>query len=65
MWDVIFGTWRRDPAFPRTGVSSLTGAAIRCGYLQHQWEGFRRLFAALARLVDRRRTGFIAAFPRT
>jgi sterol desaturase/sphingolipid hydroxylase (fatty acid hydroxylase superfamily) len=63
VWDVIFSTRRRDLAFPQTGVASLTGPAIDCGYLRHQWEGFRRLFAALGRLVDRRRAGFIAAFP--
>jgi sterol desaturase/sphingolipid hydroxylase (fatty acid hydroxylase superfamily) len=63
LWDVIFGTRRRDARFPQTGVASLTGLAIDCGYLRHQWEGFRRLFAALGRLVDRRRAGFIAAFP--
>lgn len=63
VWDVIFGTRRRGDTYPRTGVASLTGPAIRAGYLRHQWEGFRRLAAALGRLVDRRRTGFIAAFP--
>jgi len=66
VWDVIFGTRRRDgAAYPGTGVASLTGSAVRCGYLRHQWEGFRRLGAALARLVDRRRPGFVAAFPTT
>jgi hypothetical protein len=60
---VIFGTWRHHPAYPQAGVASLTGTAVRCGYLRHQWEGFRRLGAAVSRLFDRRRPGFIAAFP--
>ena len=64
VWDVIFGTWRRDPAFPPTGVASLAGSAVRCGYLSHQLEGLRRLGAELARLADRRRPGFVAAFSR-
>jgi len=64
VWDVIFGTRRRDPAFPPTGVASLAGCAVRCGYLRHQLEGLRRLGAALARLADRRRPGFVAAFSR-
>jgi sterol desaturase/sphingolipid hydroxylase (fatty acid hydroxylase superfamily) len=63
VWDVIFGTWRREPGFPNTGVASLIGPAVRCGYLRHQWEGFRRLFAALGHTIDRRRAGFVAAFP--
>jgi sterol desaturase/sphingolipid hydroxylase (fatty acid hydroxylase superfamily) len=63
IWDVIFGTWRRDPIFPATGVASLAGPAVSCGYLRHQWEGFRRLSAALVHLVDRRRAGFVAALP--
>jgi sterol desaturase/sphingolipid hydroxylase (fatty acid hydroxylase superfamily) len=63
IWDVIFGTRRRDADFPQTGVSNLTGPTVRCGYLRHQREGFRRLAAALAHLVDRRRPGFVAAFP--
>jgi sterol desaturase/sphingolipid hydroxylase (fatty acid hydroxylase superfamily) len=61
VWDVIFGTWQREPAYPATGVASLAGAQVRCGYLRHQLEGFRRLGAVLARLVDRRRPGFAAA----
>jgi sterol desaturase/sphingolipid hydroxylase (fatty acid hydroxylase superfamily) len=64
VWDVIFGTWRHDAAFPQTGVASLAGPQVRCGYLRHQLEGFRRLGAALAPLVDRRRPGFAAAFSR-
>jgi sterol desaturase/sphingolipid hydroxylase (fatty acid hydroxylase superfamily) len=64
IWDVIFGTWRRDAEFPRTGVATLAGAEIRRGYLRHQLEGFRRLGAALVHLVDRRRPGFVAAFSR-
>jgi sterol desaturase/sphingolipid hydroxylase (fatty acid hydroxylase superfamily) len=64
VWDVVFGTWRREPAFPPTGVATLAGAAIRCGYLRHQLEGLRRLAAALRHVVDRRRPGFIAAFSR-
>src|SRR6185437_599022 len=63
IWDMVFGTWRRDVAYPQTGVASLSGAAIRCGYLRHQWEGVRRLWSALVRLFDRRRPGFVAAFP--
>jgi sterol desaturase/sphingolipid hydroxylase (fatty acid hydroxylase superfamily) len=64
VWDVIFGTRRRDNAFPPTGVASLAGAAVRCGYLRHQLEGLRRLGAELARLADHRRPGFVAAFSR-
>jgi sterol desaturase/sphingolipid hydroxylase (fatty acid hydroxylase superfamily) len=64
VWDVLFGTWRRDPAFPPTGVASLAGPAIRCGYLRHQIEGLRRLYAELAHVTDRRRPGFAAAFSR-
>lgn len=62
IWDVVFGTRRRDPVFPPTGVAGLAGAAIRCGYLRHQLEGLRRLAAALGHAVDRRRPGFVAAF---
>jgi sterol desaturase/sphingolipid hydroxylase (fatty acid hydroxylase superfamily) len=62
VWDVIFGTWRRDPAFPATGVAALSGPAVRCGYLRHQLEGLRRLGAALRHLADRRQPGFVAAF---
>jgi hypothetical protein len=36
---------------------------VRCGYLRHQWEGFRRLGAAFVRLFDRHHPGFVAAFP--
>jgi sterol desaturase/sphingolipid hydroxylase (fatty acid hydroxylase superfamily) len=64
VWDVIFGTRRRDKAYPPTGVAGLGGSAIRCGYLRHQLEGLRRLGAELARLADRRRPGFVAAFAR-
>lgn len=64
LWDVVFGTWRRDSAFPPTGVARLAGPAVRCGYLRHQLEGFRRLGAALCHLADRRRPGFVAAFSR-
>jgi sterol desaturase/sphingolipid hydroxylase (fatty acid hydroxylase superfamily) len=64
VWDVIFGTWRRDRVFPPTGVATLTGPAVRCGYLRHQLEGLRRLGAALRHLADRRRPGFAAAFSR-
>ena len=62
IWDVIFRTRRRDDAYPATGVASLTGPAIRAGYLRHQLEGFRRLGAELGRLAGRR-SGFAAAFP--
>jgi sterol desaturase/sphingolipid hydroxylase (fatty acid hydroxylase superfamily) len=62
IWDVLFGTWRRDPAsFPPTGVAMLDGEEVRCGYLRHQLEGLRRLGPELGRLVDRRRPGFVAA----
>jgi sterol desaturase/sphingolipid hydroxylase (fatty acid hydroxylase superfamily) len=64
VWDVIFGTRRRDEAFPPTGVAGLAGPAVRCGYLRHQLEGLRRLGAELARLADRRRPGFAGAFSR-
>ena len=64
IWDVIFGTWRRSTTtYPQTGVASLSGPAVRCGYLRHQWEGFHRPFAALVHLVNRRRPDFIAALP--
>ncbi|HTZ35961.1 MAG TPA: sterol desaturase family protein [Stellaceae bacterium] len=73
LWDMLFGTWRPAPGhpapgypatgYPATGVAALAGAAVRCGYLRHQWEGLRRLAAALGRVVDRRRPGFVAAFP--
>jgi sterol desaturase/sphingolipid hydroxylase (fatty acid hydroxylase superfamily) len=64
LWDVIFGTWRREGTFPPTGVAALADASIRCGYLRHQWEGMQRLGAELVRLADRRRSGFVAAFSR-
>jgi sterol desaturase/sphingolipid hydroxylase (fatty acid hydroxylase superfamily) len=63
IWDMIFDTWRRKAEFPPTGVATLTGQAVRCGYFRHQIEGFRRLAAALAHLVNRRRPDFVAAFP--
>ncbi len=63
LWDTLFRTRRRDPAFPATGVAALDGRSVRCGYLAHQVEGFRRLGAVLARYVSRRRPGFVAAFP--
>ena len=62
VWDVIFRTWHPAEGYPKTGVASLAGSAVRCGYLRHQWEGFRRLAFALAHLVDRRRPDFVAAF---
>ena len=64
VWDVIFGTRRRDTAFPPTGVEGLAGSVVRCGYLRHQLEGLRRLGAALRHLADRRRPGFVAALSR-
>src|SRR5579862_2151559 len=64
LWDVLFGTWRREPNFPPTGVASLAGSAISCGYLRHQFEGLRRLGAELAHLAYRGRPGFVAAFRR-
>jgi sterol desaturase/sphingolipid hydroxylase (fatty acid hydroxylase superfamily) len=64
IWDVIFRTWRRADEYPRTGIASLAGAPVRCGYLRHQLEGFCRLGAALAHIVDRRRPDFVAAFSR-
>jgi hypothetical protein len=42
----------------------LAGPEVRCGYLRHQLEGFRRLGAAITHVVDRRRPGFVAAFSR-
>jgi sterol desaturase/sphingolipid hydroxylase (fatty acid hydroxylase superfamily) len=67
VWDVIFGTWRParqddSPAFPPTGVATLEGDAVRCGYLHHQLEGLCRLGAALRHLADRRQPGFVASF---
>ncbi|HXP03221.1 MAG TPA: sterol desaturase family protein [Stellaceae bacterium] len=62
IWDVIFGTWRRGADFPQTGVAALAGRAVRCGYLEHQLEGFRRLGAVMTHFLNRRRPGFIAAF---
>jgi sterol desaturase/sphingolipid hydroxylase (fatty acid hydroxylase superfamily) len=64
IWDMIFGTWRPSADFPPTGVAQLAGRPVRCGYLQHQLEGFRRLGAAVAHFIDRRRPGFAAAFSR-
>jgi sterol desaturase/sphingolipid hydroxylase (fatty acid hydroxylase superfamily) len=64
IWDRIFGTARHDPGFPSTGVAELAGPMVRCGYLAHQLEGFRRLRAALAHAISRRRPGFIGAFGR-
>jgi sterol desaturase/sphingolipid hydroxylase (fatty acid hydroxylase superfamily) len=64
LWDVIFGTRRRDLDFPRTGVATLDGAAYRCGYLRHQLQGFRRLGSELRRLLNPRQPGFVAAFQR-
>ncbi|HEX3863927.1 MAG TPA: sterol desaturase family protein [Stellaceae bacterium] len=63
LWDVIFGTCRRDAAFPATGVADLDGGVIHSGYLRHQLEGFRRLGAELRHFLDRRRPGFAAALP--
>jgi sterol desaturase/sphingolipid hydroxylase (fatty acid hydroxylase superfamily) len=63
VWDVIFRTRRRGEEFPQTGVAALVGRAVRCGYLAHQVEGFRRLGAALVHSLDRRRPDFAAAFP--
>ena len=72
VWDIVFGTWhparhpahRDEPGFPPTGVAGLADAATSCGFVRHQLEGFRRLWAALAPFVDRRRPGFVAAFSR-
>jgi sterol desaturase/sphingolipid hydroxylase (fatty acid hydroxylase superfamily) len=61
VWDVLFGTWRREPSFPPTGVAALAGPAVSSGYLRHQLEGLRRLMAALRHLADRRQPGFVAA----
>jgi sterol desaturase/sphingolipid hydroxylase (fatty acid hydroxylase superfamily) len=63
VWDVIFGTWRRSVEFPQTGVATLLGRAVRCGYLAHQLEGFRRLGTVVLHALDRRRPGFVAALP--
>jgi sterol desaturase/sphingolipid hydroxylase (fatty acid hydroxylase superfamily) len=64
IWDVLFGTWRRGAEFPQTGVAALVGRAVRCGYVEHQIEGLRRLGAVMLHSLDRRRPGFIAAFSR-
>ena len=64
IWDVIFGTWCREPKFPPTGVAGLDGATVECGYWRHQVDGVRRLGAELARLTDRRRPGFVAVLSR-
>ena len=72
VWDIVFGTWhparhpanRDEPGFPPTGVAGLADAATSCGFVRHQLDGFRRLWAALAPFVDRRRPGFVAAFSR-
>jgi sterol desaturase/sphingolipid hydroxylase (fatty acid hydroxylase superfamily) len=63
LWDVIFRTRRPDQLFLPTGVAALDGQAVRCGYLAHQLEGFRRLGRALLHRVNRRRPDFAAAFP--
>lgn len=66
VWDVIFGTWRRDSGYPPTGVAALdSDAAVRCGYLRHQLEGLRQLGAELAPIIDKRQPGFAAAFSRS
>lgn len=62
IWDVLFGTWRPGSEFPRTGVSALNGSVVQYGYLRHQFEGFRRLWAVFVHSLDRRRPGFSAAF---
>jgi sterol desaturase/sphingolipid hydroxylase (fatty acid hydroxylase superfamily) len=62
LWDVIFRTYRPDQLYLPTGVAALDGKVIRCGYLAHQAEGFRRLGAAILHLFNRRRD-FAAAFP--
>jgi sterol desaturase/sphingolipid hydroxylase (fatty acid hydroxylase superfamily) len=61
IWDILFGTRKRGATFPDTGVAALAGEEVRKGYLRHQLEGFRRLGAALAHMIDRRRPGFIGA----
>jgi sterol desaturase/sphingolipid hydroxylase (fatty acid hydroxylase superfamily) len=63
VWDVIFRTRRPDQLFLPTGVAALDGQVVRCGYLAHQVEGFRRLGRALLHHVNRRRPDFAAAFP--
>jgi len=63
VWDVIFGTRRPAAIYLPTGVAALDGQAVRCGYFAHQLEGFRRLAAALAHRLNRRRPDFAAAFP--
>ncbi len=62
LWDHLFRTARRTGQFLPTGVAALSGRAIRCGYLAHQVEGFRRLGHALAHLFSRCHPGFVAAF---
>jgi sterol desaturase/sphingolipid hydroxylase (fatty acid hydroxylase superfamily) len=63
LWDVIFRTRRKDVLYLPTGVAALNGQVVRCGYLAHQIEGFRRLGAALLHRVNRHRPDFAAAFP--
>jgi sterol desaturase/sphingolipid hydroxylase (fatty acid hydroxylase superfamily) len=62
VWDVLFRTRRSDRAFPATGVASLAGEAVSCGYVSHQLEGFRRLGAVVVHWFDHRRPGFAAEF---
>jgi sterol desaturase/sphingolipid hydroxylase (fatty acid hydroxylase superfamily) len=47
IWDILFGTRRRDPDFPPTGIRSADARWAGLGYLRHQLEGFRRLARAL------------------
>jgi sterol desaturase/sphingolipid hydroxylase (fatty acid hydroxylase superfamily) len=65
IWDVLFGTWRHDAAFPATGVAGLAGPEIRAGYLRHQWEGCRRLWGELARATGRAAYSAAARSPRS
>jgi len=63
LWDVVFRTRRADAVFLPTGVAALDGRIVRCGYLAHQFEGFRRLGRALLHRVNRRHPDFAASFP--
>jgi sterol desaturase/sphingolipid hydroxylase (fatty acid hydroxylase superfamily) len=62
IWDALFRTRRIDRDFPTTGVADLAGEAVSCGYVRHQFEGFRRLGSVIAQRFDRRRPGFAAGF---
>jgi hypothetical protein len=51
--DIVFGTWRRDREFPRTGVATLAGSAFGAAICAISSKVYAR--AELARIVDRRK----------